>query len=176
MVYNPFIQIPSEEDIKEEPTSILPFEDCNKIYLRSIRLSGTVTSRVTTPVYVRVFLISTYLRQMDHGFSRCTIPIWRTGLDESNGFISDYIDYSKCRVLRRRMFKLYMTNEKSVASKLININVKLEKFLYPNKQTGGDVLGRFTNLYWVIQAYSETKGEEIVSIKFVSDVNYKEPQ
>ena len=74
------------------------------------------------------------------------------------------------------MFKLYMTKEISVASRLININCELEKFLYPNKQTGGDVLGKFTNLYWVIQAYSETKGEEIVSIKFVSDVNYKEPQ
>ena len=106
----------------------------------------------------------------------CKIPIWRNGDDEDcNGFITDHVDYNKSRIILNKLYRL-STNNKARADKLFSMTARINKFFYPNKQEGGNTLGKFNNLYLIVQVYSESSVEgEVICSTCTFDVNYKVP-
>ena len=176
LLFNPFAPVKNESDMKDETDCILPLKSSEKVLITSLRLSGIMVSHVASPVYIRIILISTYLKQIGSGWLNCNIPIWRNDDDDDfNGFITDHIDYNKSRIIVNKLYRL-STNNKARADKLFSMTAKINKFFYPNKQEGGNTLGKLNNLYWIVQVYSESSAEgELISSTCTFDVNYKVP-
>ena len=150
LVYNPFLISKWNSDMGEDFTqSILPFSESDKIYLKSLRLSGTIRSHVPSPVYMRIMLISTYLKNPSSGWTVNQMPIWRSLTNETQGFITDYPDTSKCRVIRRKIIKLTTVNEKIYPQRMFAFTVPVKRFIFPNRQDGANIYGKFNNLHWI---------------------------